>query len=91
MFATYFVDGVKMLHVPDVDVNPAYVCHGAAGFLDGRFQVFTSLACLGLGIADPGHGPGRRVRRHAGYENQLAAGGHGGGVRKMSTRRFHSG
>src|SRR5690349_19572959 len=51
-FAPHFVDLVEMLHVADVDVDPADVVHSAAGLLDRGLEILADLPRLHLDIAD---------------------------------------
>src|SRR5262249_10883665 len=43
IFAPHFVDLLEMLHVADVDVDPADVVHVAAGLLDRGLQILAHL------------------------------------------------
>ncbi len=64
--AAHFVDRGELLHVADVDVDPADVVHRAAGRLDRGLEVLADLAGLRLDVADPGHravGRARSCRR----------------------------
>src|SRR5262249_7208157 len=51
IFAPHFVDLLEVLHVADVDVDPADVVHAAAGLLDRGLQVFADLAGLRSPVA----------------------------------------
>src|SRR5580658_3100008 len=86
IFAPDFVDQLEVLHVAHIDIDPAYVVHGAAGLFDGGLDVFADLPRLRLDIADTGDGPIGTARRHAGNEDEAAARGDHRGVGKMTAR-----
>src|SRR5262249_58958343 len=73
IFAPYFMDLLEVLHVADVDVDPADVVHAAASLLDRGLQILADLAGLRFDVADAcdravGPPPG-----HAGNEDDAAA------------------
>src|SRR5262245_24278440 len=84
IFAPHFVDGVEVLHVAHVDIDPADVVHAAAGLLDRRLEVLADLPRLRFDIADAGDAAVGPPGGHAGDEDQPAAGLDYGRVGKVA-------
>ena len=75
-----------MLHVADVNVDPANVVHAAAGLLDRRLEVLADLPRLRFDIADAGDAAVGAPRGHAGDEHEAPARFDHGGLGKMPAR-----
>src|SRR4029453_18783117 len=86
IFTPHFVDLLEVLHVADVDVDPADVVHAAAGLLARGLQVFADLAGLRFDVADARDRAIRLPRSHAGDENDAAARLDHGRMGKMAGR-----
>jgi hypothetical protein len=80
------VDGIEVLHVAHVDVDPADVVHVAASLLDRRLEILADLARLRFDITDAGDAAVGPSRRHAGDEDHPAARLDHGRVREMAGR-----
>src|SRR5262245_11645977 len=70
VLGTYLMDRVEVLHVADIDIDPADVVEGSARGLDGAFQVFADLSGLRGDIAQAGDAAVHTPCCHSGDEHE---------------------
>src|SRR5204863_4013604 len=80
------MDSLELLHVADIDIDPADVVHRAARGFDRGFDVLADLPGLGLDIADSGDRAVGPARGHPGDEDEPAPRLDRGRVRKDAAR-----
>src|SRR5262245_50866231 len=80
------MDRVEVLHVADIDINPADVVRGSAGGLDRAFQVFAHLSRLRADITHTRDAAINAPCRHSGDEQQPSRRLNRSGVREDTAR-----
>ena len=78
------MDAIEVLHVANVDIDPADIVHCPAGLLYSGFDVLADLSGLRLDIANAGNAAVGATRGHAGNKNQSAARFDHSGLGEMS-------
>src|SRR5262245_56302267 len=64
------MDRVEVLHVANIDIDPADVVEGSARGFDGTFQVFANLSGLHADVAQPSDSAVDTPCRHSGDEHK---------------------
>jgi hypothetical protein len=80
------MNGLKVLHIADIHINPAYVVERATSGFNGRLYVLADLASLFSDISDAGNAAVGSARCHAGYEYKTAGRFDRGCVRENAVR-----